>query len=216
MTGSSASPAYERFLELMLAAPVRLTAVPAAEAYDRHVRDALAGRALVASTPGPLIDVGSGTGVPGIVLAIDDPGRIVTLLEANGRKASALRAIIAELGLANVSVVTDRAELAGRREGLRDGHAVAVCRALAQPPVAVELCLPLVRPGGLLVMWLGPGDDAGIAAAAGALAGAVEDEQSCGDDPVRRLVAIRKLAETPARFPRRDGMAAKRPLAGSG
>jgi 16S rRNA (guanine527-N7)-methyltransferase len=200
---------YERFIELLLASPVRLTAVTAGEARARHVDDALSGAEVLADEPGPLIDVGSGTGVPGMVLAIADPGREVVLLESNGRKAEALRSIASELALANVTVVAERAELAGRMPGHRDAYAVAVCRALARPPVAAELCLPFVRPGGLLVMWVGA-DSAGVEVVAAALEAAVERETTY--EPGRRLLAIRKQAPTPDRFPRRDGMAAKRPL----
>jgi 16S rRNA (guanine527-N7)-methyltransferase len=203
---------YHRFLELLLAAPTRLTAVPPDEAYARHVEDALAGAPLVGTEPGHLIDVGSGTGVPGIVLAIAEPDRPVTLLEANGRKAAALGGIVAELGLTNVAVVAARAEVAARESPYRDGCAVAVCRALAPPPVAAELCLPFVRPGGLLVMWTAMADLEAVGRVAEVLGAALERTVRYGEDPRRQLVAIRKRTATPARFPRRDGMAAKRPL----
>jgi 16S rRNA (guanine527-N7)-methyltransferase len=211
---ATASPvdSYQRFLDLLLASPTRLTAVPPEEAYARHVEDALAGAPLLAAEPGRVIDVGSGTGVPGMVFALADPGRPVTLLEANGRKAAALRAMADELGLANVEVVAARAEAAGREERHRDAYAVAVCRALAPPPVAAELCLPFVRAAGLLVMWTAAADLDAVDRVAQALGAAVERTLPYGDHPHRQLVAIRKQMATPDRFPRRDGMAAKRPL----
>ena len=73
-------PRLERFCDLVTDAPVRLTAVPRAEAYERHVADALAGLPLVDGTDGPIVDVGSGTGVPGLVLALVRPARTVLLL----------------------------------------------------------------------------------------------------------------------------------------
>jgi 16S rRNA (guanine527-N7)-methyltransferase len=205
--------AYDRFIELLLASPVRLTAVPPEAAYERHVDDALAGAGAIAAEAGALIDVGSGTGVPGMVLAIADPARDVVLLEANGRKAAALAGMAAELGLGNVRVVAARAEAAARGAD-RDAYGVAVCRALARPPVAVELCLPFVRPGGALLLWLGDAPSSTFEAAARALEAELEAEIAYTDGTARRIVVIRKLGPTPARFPRRDGMAAKRPLPG--
>jgi 16S rRNA (guanine527-N7)-methyltransferase len=84
---------------------------------------------------------------------------------------------------------------------------VALAKALAQPPVAVELCLPLVRPGGAAILWLGEAADLERVAAA--------SEQLGGGPPELRdgLAVIPKIAPTPPRFPRRAGVAKKRPLA---
>jgi 16S rRNA (guanine527-N7)-methyltransferase len=152
----------------------------------------------VARLEGPIVDVGSGGGVPGVPLAVSLPERDVTLLEANGRRCEFLRS----LGLANVRVVHGRAE-----EQAAGEWGVAVAKALAPPPVAAEWCLPLVRPGGSVVLWVGPSADAErVAAVAEQLAGELVDT------PAGFLV-LRKLGPTPAGFPRRPGMARKRPLA---
>lgn len=202
----------ERFCDLLAAAPVRLTAVPRDQAYERHVADALAGLHLVDATAGDIVDVGSGTGVPGLVLALVRPDRAMTLVESVQKKAAMLAAIAAELYAHNVDVRAERAEDLGRGED-RDRFGVAVCRALAPPPVAVELCLPLVRAGGRLVIWAGETDRGAIERAALEVGGELElIEPAPGQR--RSFVVVAKTTPTPERFPRRTGMAVKRPLAG--
>jgi 16S rRNA (guanine527-N7)-methyltransferase len=162
------------------------------------LEDSLRGVELVASYDGPIVDVGSGGGAPGVPLALALPEREVTLLEANGRKA----AFLLSLGLTNVRVVQGRAE-----EQSVDEYGVAVAKALAPPPVAAEWCLPLVRPGGSVVLWVGPSAERErVAAVAEKLAGELVEA------PPGFLV-LRKVASTPEGFPRRPGMARKRPLA---
>jgi 16S rRNA (guanine527-N7)-methyltransferase len=162
------------------------------------LEDSLRGVELVASLEGPVVDVGSGGGAPGVPLAVSLPEREVTLLEANGRKAAFLRS----LGLANVRVVHGRAE-----EQPLDEYGVAVAKALAAPPVAAEWCLPLVRPGGAAVLWVGPSAERErVAAVAERLAGELVEGPP-------GLLVLRKLGPTPVGFPRRPGLARKRPLA---
>ena len=147
---------------------------------------------------GSIVDVGSGGGAPGVPLAVSLPDREVTLLEASGRKAGFLRS----LELPNVRVVHGRAE-----EQPVDTYGVAVAKALAQPPVAVEWTLPLVRPGGTVVLWVGPtAEPERVAAVAAKLAGELV-ESAPG------FLVLRKVGPTPAGFPRRPGVARKRPLA---
>jgi 16S rRNA (guanine527-N7)-methyltransferase len=121
----------------------------------------------------------------------------VTLLEAERRKCDFLE----RWAPPNAHVVRGRAE-----EQPTDDYGVVLAKALAQPPVAVELCLPLARPGGALVLWLGASADLATVGRVSTLLG--------GDLPEVRdgLVVLRKLAPTPAGFPRRAGMAKKRPL----
>ena len=153
---------------------------------------------LVRALDGPVVDVGSGGGAPGIPLAVLLPDREVVLLEAERRKC----AFLEQHAPPNARVVWGRAE-----EQETDWAGVAVAKALAKPPTAVEWCLPLVREGGCVVLWVGPSADAGRAAAvATLLAGSVEDA------PAGFLV-IRKTGPTPPGFPRRPGIAKKRPLA---
>lgn len=162
--------------------------------------DALRAVGLVAATTGPIVDVGSGGGTPGIPLAATFPDRSVTLLEAQRRKCRFLETWATELP--NVSVVWGRAE---EQEPAQFG--VAVAKALAHPPTAAEWCLPLVREGGLVVLWVGESaEPERVAIVAERLGGTLEPSPS-------GLLAIRKTGPTPPGFPRRTGVARKRPLA---
>jgi 16S rRNA (guanine527-N7)-methyltransferase len=170
------------------------------EARRLHLEDSLAGASLVAGFPGAIVDVGSGGGAPGVPFAAAFPEREVTLLEARARKCEFLRAIAREFP--NVRVVHGRAE-----EQETDGYEVAVAKALAAPPVAAELCLPLVKPGGAAVLWVGPSAEVGPVAAVSRRLGGAEPLVHPG------FLVLRKLEPTPPGFPRRPGMAKKRPLA---
>jgi 16S rRNA (guanine527-N7)-methyltransferase len=195
---------------LVCATPVGVTAIrDPADAVLRHVVDALAALAAVDAAPdGPLVDVGSGGGLPGLVLAIARPERAVHAIEATERKAAFIADAASELGLA-VEVHAQRSEDVARGP-LRDAFACVVARALAPPPVAAELCLPLCRPGGRFVLWSRePADDA-FAYAVRELAGELRVPECPG------VLVAAKLGSTPERFPRRPGMAAKRPLYAGG
>ncbi len=146
------------------------------------------------------------------MLALARPDRAVQLVESVQKKAAVLAAIAADLGAHNVDVRAERAEDLGRGVD-RDRFGLAVCRALAPPPVAVELCLPLVRPGGRLVIWAGETDAGAIERAALEVGGELEAIDPAPGDR-RSFVVVAKTGPTPERFPRRPGMAAKRPLAG--
>jgi 16S rRNA (guanine527-N7)-methyltransferase len=155
---------------------------------------------VVAGYGGPVVDVGSGGGSPGIALAAALPERDVTLLEAQERKANALRRFAEPFP--NVRVVRGRAE-----EQPTDAFGVAVARALAQPPVATEWCLPLVREGGAVVLLVGPNVAVDVVARVAEKVGGGVPEERAG------ALVIPKIAPTPAGFPRRPGVAKKRPLA---
>jgi 16S rRNA (guanine527-N7)-methyltransferase len=152
----------------------------------------------VRSTAGPIADVGSGGGAPGIPLAVSLPEREVVLIEAERRKC----AFLEEWAPPNARVVWGRVE-----EQDTDWAGVAVAKALAHPPTAAEWLLPLVRPGGLAVLWVGPTADASAVAA---VAERIAAEPAPG--PAGFLV-LRKTGATPPGFPRRVGVARKRPLA---
>ncbi len=160
--------------------------------------DALRATAVVRSLDGPIVDVGSGGGSPGIPLAAALPERDVTLLEAARRKCDFLE----QWAPPNARVVWGRAE-----EQEPDVYGVVLAKALAQPATAVEWCLPLVRPGGAAVLWLGPSADLEAIARVSERVGGGPPEDRDG------LVVVPKLLLTPAGFPRRPGVAKKRPLA---
>lgn len=198
----------DRWLAALVATP-GLTAIhDPGEARRVHVDDALAALPLVRR--GPVVDVGSGGGSPGIPLAAARPELQVDLLEAAARKAAFLRTWAREFP--NVAVISTRAEAHARGAG-RDAYATAVARALAPPPVAVEWCLPLVSPGGRLVLYVGEADERRAAAAASKVGGRLVEVVSVTDAERRRLLVFDKLERTPEAFPRRPGVARKRPLA---
>jgi 16S rRNA (guanine527-N7)-methyltransferase len=160
--------------------------------------DSLRGADLVSRYDGPIVDVGSGGGAPGIPLALAFPEREVVLIEAERRKAEFLEAYAP----ANARVVWGRAE-----EQETDWAGVAVAKALAHPPTAVEWCLPLVREGGAVVLWVGPSaEPAAVATVAAQIAGELDGVHD-------GLLVVRKTGPTPPGFPRRVGVAKKRPLA---
>ena len=190
----------ERWLEEVLAEPGVTGIGDLDEARRALLHDALRAKPLVADCPGPVIDVGSGGGTPGIPLAVELPERSFVLLEAQRRKCDFLSRIASELR--NVTVLRGRAE-----EQPTDTYGVALAKALAKPPVATELCLPLVRPGGIAILWVGGSAERGrVATVAGKLGGTLEGDQD-------GLLVLRKIEPTPSGFPRRAGVAKKRPLA---
>jgi 16S rRNA (guanine527-N7)-methyltransferase len=189
----------ERWLGEVVAAP-GLTGIAAlAEARSVLLDDALRASPIVDASQGPVIDVGSGGGSPGVPLAVALPARPFTLLEAQRRKCDFLIGITQ--GLPNVTVVWGRAE-----EQPTDVFGVALAKALANPPVAAELCLPLVRPDGIAILWVGSSAEPDrVARVADRLNARLQDDAG-------GLLVLRKLGPTPPGFPRRTGMAKKRPL----
>jgi 16S rRNA (guanine527-N7)-methyltransferase len=200
LSSPATDPRLERWLASLLSTP-GLTAIrDLGEARHVHLEESLAALEQVRRFPGPIVDVGSGGGAPGFPLAAALPDREVTLLEAQRRKCDFLEEFAREFP--NVRVVWGRAE-----EQQLDMFGVAVAKALASPPVAVEWCLPLVRPGGAAVLYVGPTADAArVARVAERLGGGPPEEQP-------GLLVLPKLGPTPPGFPRRPGMARKRPLA---
>ena len=190
----------ERWLAALLETPGLTGIRDPAEARHALLDDALRGVPLVRELGGPVVDVGSGGGTPGIPLAAALPDLEVTLLESERRKADFLRRW--EHEFSNLRVIWGRAE-----SQVTQCYKVAVAKALAPAPVAAEWCLPLVCEGGAVVLWVGPrADRQGAARAAERLAGELV-ESSPG------FLVLRKTGPTPPGFPRRPGMARKRPLA---
>ena len=203
----SRDPRLEDWLRALLATPGLTAIAEPEEAWRVHVEEALT--ALPFVDAGPVVDVGSGGGSPGLPLAAARPGLRFDLLESSRRKCDFLRS--AARDFANVRVIQARAEEHGRDAG-RDAYGVAVARALAPPPVAVEWCLPLVRPGGRLVLFAGRPDTRAVAVSREVGGGAPATVPA--PPPGRGvLLVFPKLVPTPARFPRRPGVARRRPLA---
>jgi 16S rRNA (guanine527-N7)-methyltransferase len=190
----------ERWLEGVIATPGATGIRGVEEARRILLDDALRAAPIVDRYPGSVIDVGSGGGTPGIPLATALPERVFILLEADRRKCDFLRRSSADLP--NIDVVWGRAE-----EQQTDVFGVALAKALAKPPVAAELCLPLVRPGGTAILWVGETADRDRVGEVARCLGATLEADVDG------LLVLRKLGPTPPGFPRRAGLAKKRPLA---
>ena len=146
------------------------------------------------------MDVGSGGGAPGIPIADALPDREVVLLEATRKKCGFLESIAEDFP--NVRVICGRAE-----EQPSDEFGVAVAKALASPPVAAEWCLPLVAPGGAAILLVGPSADVEAVGRVSRQIGGGEPEVHSG------VLVVQKIEPTPPGFPRRVGVARKRPLA---
>jgi 16S rRNA (guanine527-N7)-methyltransferase len=213
----TAAAALDALLDTVEADPHAPTTVRAREeAVDAHLADALVALELAAVREARQIaDMGSGAGFPGLALAAALPAARFVLVESAGRKCEFIRRAAVAAGLENVEVVHARAE--EWRDGLGACDAVTA-RALAALPVLAEYAAPLLREGGALVAWKGrrdPDEEAAGARAAAQVGLEVEEVRRVQPFPAardRHLHVYRKVAPTPARFPRRAGMATKRPL----
>jgi 16S rRNA (guanine527-N7)-methyltransferase len=190
----------------------------AAEAVDRHVADSLVALDVPeVRAARHLADLGAGAGWPGIALAAALPDCRVTLVESASRRCRYLARAVEAAGLANVEVVHARAE--EWRDGLGTQD-VVTARALAALPVVLEYAAPLLRDGGLVLAWKGrlPAEEHAAAERAAAELGLsapdVRPVDPYAGAGAATLVLARKIAPTPDRFPRRPGMALKRPLGG--
>jgi 16S rRNA (guanine527-N7)-methyltransferase len=185
-------------------------------AIDVHLADSLSALALGCVREARAIaDLGSGAGFPGIVLAVALPSARVALVESAARKCAFLERLCAQAGIANAIVVHARAEEWRDGLGMCD---LVVARALAALPVLCEYAAPLLRIGGSLVAWKGAvGPDEADAGARAARALGLEAGQPVRAAPYAGSVAhqfflYRKLTPTPPGFPRRPGVARRRPL----
>jgi 16S rRNA (guanine527-N7)-methyltransferase len=187
-----------------------------AEAVRTHLADSLVALELdVVAGAVRVADLGAGAGFPGLPLAIALPQAEVALVESNARKCGFIRAAAEAAQLANVAVVADRAE---SWETGRDAHDLVTARALAPLAVLAEYAAPLLREGGALVAWKGRRDEQEERAAAlaadelGLVMEAIVPVAPHPGADHRHLHVLRKVAPTPERFPRRPGIARKRPL----
>lgn len=216
----SAADALSRLLGLICGDPTAPTTVrEPTVAVDTHIADALVALRLdPVRSSRSIADLGSGAGLPGLVLAVARQDAQVALVESNRRRCEFLERAAERMGLANVEVVCGRAESWPEGLGTRD---LVTARAVAPLPVLVEYAAPLLRVGGSLVAWKGGRDTSEEAdGAAAAVATGLELAEIV---PVRpwsgaerlHLHLYLKVARTPDRYPRRPGMASKRPLRAS-
>jgi 16S rRNA (guanine527-N7)-methyltransferase len=167
--------------------------------------------ALVPDPPAQAVDLGSGAGIPGLVLALVWPSSCWTLLDANLRRTQFVRHAVATLGLADrVEVVTDRAELVGRHPRWRSAADLVVARGFGPPAVVAECGAPLLRVGGSLVVAEPPGGAPERWPADGLeLLGLASDGRATSPIALQRLRQVRPCSD---RYPRRVGIPLKRPL----
>ncbi len=211
--------ALKRLLEILADPSAPTTVRDPAAAIDAHVSDALVALELDRVRAARRIaDLGAGAGFPGLVLAAALPDAEVALVEANGRKCAFLARAAEEMGLTNAEIVGARAESWAAGIGSRD---LVTARAVAPLAVLVEYAAPLLATGGALVAWKGRRDDeeerhgAAAAAATGLEVAEVRPVQPWNGAEHLHLHLYVKVASTPNRYPRRPGMASKRPLRAS-
>ena len=185
----------------------------------RHFLDSLTIlKAKVLTDEAKMIDVGTGAGFPGVPLAIALPGLRTTLLEATGKKVAFLEHVIAELKLTHTTAVKLRAEEAGQSRAHRAAYDVAVARAVARLPILLEYLLPLVRVGGVCIAMKGrtaqteAEDSTSALKTLGGELDRIETFALPGVEEPHQLVIVRKVAQTPPRYPRSAGMPTQKPL----
>lgn len=180
---------------------------------DEHVAHA---RALLACWSGPwqrALDLGSGGGLPGLVIAIEHPDREVVLLDGAQRRTDFLRWAVAELELPRCSVITERAEVAGRSEELRGTFDLVVARSFGAPSATAECAAPMLRVGGQLVVSEPPTPSADRWPDEGLAVLGLQLEERVEGPP--RFVRMQQVAPCPERYPRRTGIPGRRLLFGA-
>jgi len=191
------------------------------EPQIRHA-EGFAGVARRLAVEGPktprVVDLGSGGGLPGLVVAEAWPDVAMVLLDASRRRAAFLRQAVDRLGLSGrVTVLQERAEVCGRQEGLRGGFDGVLARSFGRPAVVAECAAPLLKVGGWLLVSEPPSSCAAIGSEEEARWPA-EPLQLLGLEPMELVhqvfeyQVLRQVAPCPDRFPRRDGVPAKKPL----
>jgi 16S rRNA (guanine527-N7)-methyltransferase len=216
---------FRPLLAALAAEPDPHTTVADPEAaLEVHVADSLSGLEVPELAAARRIaDIGAGAGFPGLVLAIALPRAQVDLIESAGRKTAVIDRLIQAAELSNARSVTARVEDFARTPaalgGGREAYDAVTARAVGALAVLVEYAAPLLRDGGVLVAWKGARDavEEGAGAAAAEKVGMAVKEvlpvQPYPSSENRHLHVFRKISPTPAGFPRRAGMARKRPLA---
>jgi 16S rRNA (guanine527-N7)-methyltransferase len=213
---------FERYQTLLLDWNQRMNLTAIREPRQiqrRHFLDALTCSLVTGDLNGrSLIDVGTGAGFPGLPLKILFPELQLTLVESVRKKTRFLAAVVAELGMNNVTIAAERAEALGQDVVYRAQFDWAVARAVAELRVLVEYLLPLCRVGGFVLAQKGSSAEMEVAAAENAFSelGGTLHQIFPVSLPQREekhfLVVVEKTAVTPSKYPRRIGIPAKKPL----
>ncbi len=189
------------------------------EIVDRHLMDSLTVlKTEYAAPDSRWIDVGTGAGFPGLVLAMARPDFSVTLMDAQQKRLNFLQAVMDASGIGNARTVHLRAEEGARKKEYREQFDFAAARAVAPLNVLCEYLLPYVRTGGCALCWKGPALRDEMEAgrrAAHLLGGRLEMPVRCpvyGQDWDHMILPVRKTEKTPAAYPRKPGMPKAKPL----
>lgn len=221
---------FQTYFELLIEwnARMNLTAITDyADVQVKHFLDSVAALPIMAEEVDAgdgtglnlhLVDVGSGAGFPGIPLKILAPHLRLTLMDGTGKKVQFLRTVVQELGLTHAQVVQGRAEELARQPAYRGQFDLVTARAVAPLNTLLEYLLPLARRGGLVVAYKG-------GSAAQEFMEARNAMETLGGEPVRFapvqvphleeqrfILLVKKIQNTPANYPRGQGMARKKPL----
>lgn len=215
---------FQRYVDELIAwnSHTNLTAIIEPQAIlIRHFLDSLSLASFLPSdVPCHVIDVGTGAGFPGMVLAILSPNLKVTLLEATGKKIKFLAHVIDQLGLQNAYTLNARAEEAGHISHHRARYDVVLARAVARLPALLEYMLPLAKIGGMCIAMKGASasdelDDSQTALAT--LGGKFQRMATIRlptVDEAHHLIFVEKIAKTPPDYPRKPGIPTRKPLGG--
>ncbi|MEB3336625.1 MAG: 16S rRNA (guanine(527)-N(7))-methyltransferase RsmG, partial [Leptolyngbyaceae bacterium] len=192
------------------------------EFWEKHLWDSLKGIAPqfnLQDSPLQVIDIGTGAGFPGVPVAIVHPAWKVTLLDSTRKKMAFVQTLVTDLGIENASTLSDRAEQVGKHSQYRATFDLALIRAVAAAPVCAEYALPLLKPGGLAILyrgqWLESEAEAlqPVMAQLGGEVEAIEAFSTPISQSVRHCLYLRKIAPSPQQFPRPIGMPVHNPLA---
>ncbi|MDB9314419.1 16S rRNA (guanine(527)-N(7))-methyltransferase RsmG [Spirulina sp. CS-785/01] len=196
------------------------------EFWEKHIWDSLAGFLFLNSLssslnlhkPLNIIDIGTGAGFPGLPINIFNPDYTITLLESTRKKVIVLQKIVEELNYNNAFPLVSRAEEVGQNPNYRASYDLAIMRALASPSVCAEYALPLLKMQGIAILYQGQWTEENTALfnkvlpqLGGELA-EIKRFKTPLTDSSRHCIYLRKIAETPDKFPRRVGVPKKKPL----
>lgn len=186
------------------------------EEIREHVEDSEYLRNVIDLKGLRILDIGSGQGFPAIPLAISEPGSNFVLVESDLKKSMFLKDLVLKLGLKNAEVIGARIEELGKNSDFRGCFDMVTCRAVAELPVILEWGIPVLRVNGLLAAWKGirAGEEIEKSQRALEILGGeviqVADYEIGGKK--RFIVLVKKVKESPPQYPRRGGLAKKRPL----
>lgn len=209
-----------RFIDLLVEENKKQNLISRKAGLDeivKHVQDSRAILDFISLDGLSIIDVGSGAGFPGLILAISCPEAKFTLVEADLKKSQFLQKAIESLKMSNVTVLRERVETLGQNPSSRERYDICTSRAVASMNILLEYSIPLVKKEGMVAMWKGSNYQQEIASAKNSLAllqGKIIsiNKYTLVEEGDRVIVLVGKEGSTPEQYPRRNGIPAKRPL----